>query len=113
MWSALVAVTLLVPVGMGPDELPQRYICRLPGLKWLGEHQIVEYPRGEGVPLSTGSLPGQRFVPRDARVLPGAERLSREVVQFRVDDQTGEDDIVRRASRIQKVIFRTRNRGSA
>lgn len=107
LWSALLAGTPLVPVGMGPDEVPWRYTCRLPGLDWPDQHRIAEVLRAEGVPVSTWYLPGQWFVRGRARVLPGAERLSREVFQFWVDDQTGEDDIVRQASRIREVLVRT------
>ena len=111
LWSALLADTPLTPVGMGPDEVPWRYTCRLPGLDWPDQHRIAQALRGEGVPVSTWYLPGQWFVRGHARLLPGAERLSREVFQFWVDDQTGEDDIVRQASRIREVLARTHSRG--
>jgi dTDP-4-amino-4,6-dideoxygalactose transaminase len=108
LWSELLADTPLEPVGMGPDAVPWRYTCRLPGLEWADQHRIAEEIRGEDVPVSTWYLPGQWFVNAHSPELPGAERLSREVFQFWVDPATGEDDIVTQASRVREVISRSR-----
>lgn len=113
LWSTMLADTPLVPVGMGPDDVPWRYACRLPGLDWPEQHRIAEALRGEAVPVSTWYLPGQWFVHGHSRNLPGAEMLSREVFQFWVDPQTSEEDIVRQAARIREVLDRPHARGSA
>ena len=111
LWSALLANTPLVPVGMGPDEIPWRYTCRLPGLNWADQHRVAEALRGVGVPVSTWYLPGQWFVHAHSPELPGAETLSREVFQFWVDAATGEDDIVEQAARVLEVLSDTHVRG--
>jgi dTDP-4-amino-4,6-dideoxygalactose transaminase len=85
LWSRGLEGTGLVPVGMSKGCVPWRYVCRLPGLSWDKQHQIANDLRADGMDVSNWYLPAHWYLGFRAGMLPGVEKLAREVFQFWLD----------------------------
>lgn len=103
-WAAGLEGSGLVPVGMGAGTVPWRYTCRLPGIDWDWQHRLGEEMRSKGLNVSHWYLPAHWMCGHEPRSLPGTERLSREVFQFWVDDQTSLETIERGGVAVSEII---------
>jgi hypothetical protein len=104
LWSAGLAGTGLVPVGMGSGCVPWRYACRLPGVSWLEQHRIAERLRAAGMHVSNWYVPAHWFLRGRTRDLPGVETLAREVFQFWLDEATTPAIIERDCAEVTRVM---------
>jgi hypothetical protein len=103
-WAAGLEGSGLVPVGMGPETVPWRYTCRLPGINWDWQHRLGQEMRSYGLNVSHWYLPGHWLCGHEPRTLPGTEYLSREVFQFWVDDHTSLEAIERGSATVSEII---------
>lgn len=103
-WSSGLQGTGLVPVGMGEGCVPWRYVCRLPGTTWDRQHRISEALRAAGMHVSNWYLPAHWFVGQPAGMLPGVEKLAREVFQFWLDEAASLEAIGRESARVRQQI---------
>lgn len=104
MWESGLTGTGLQPVGMGEGCVPWRYVCKLPGLDWLGQHRIAEKLRAAGMHVSNWYLPAHWFVRRPIRPLPGVQTLAREVFQFWLDEDTTPELIEQWSAMVRRVL---------
>lgn len=105
LWNTLLSNTGLVPVGMGEGVSPWRYTCRLPGITWSEQYLLGESMRAEGLDVSHWYLPANWLLEDSSLVtLRGVEQLAREVFQFWVDEFTSNEDILKGAEIVCKVI---------
>jgi dTDP-4-amino-4,6-dideoxygalactose transaminase len=108
-WSSCLAGTGLEPVGMGRGCVPWRYVCRLPGLDWKGQHKVSEAIRASSIHVSNWYLPANWFVGQAVSTLPGVEMLAREVFQFWVDESVSSDSIIRDAAVVRNEVSKLTN----
>jgi hypothetical protein len=93
VWATGLKDSGLIPVGMGSGTVPWRYTCRLPGIDWGAQYRLGEEMRLQGLNVSHWYLPAHWMCGYKSRTLPGTERLSREVFQFWVDQDTSLETI--------------------
>lgn len=103
-WGCALQGSGLIPVGMGEGAVPWRYVCRLPGLNWMDQHQLAETMRGRGVNVSHWYLPAHWMFGAPAGSLLGVEQLASEIFQFWVDAITPMERIQKDAVIVKSVL---------
>jgi hypothetical protein len=109
-WSAGLADSALVPVGMGESGVPWRFVCRWPGASWMTQHRLAEALRRGGLHVSHWYLPAHWFLGAAPGTLPGVEQLAREVFQFWVDAATTAESIARDVTIVRRELTDARGR---
>jgi hypothetical protein len=104
IWQRCLAGTGVVPVGMGSGCVPWRFACRLPGIDWRAQALLAAAIRKCGLHVSNWYLPVNWFVGQDIGILPGVEKLSREVFQFWLDAHVTHESIAGSAQTIHREL---------
>ncbi len=104
LWAQLLRGTGLESVGMGPQSVPWRFVCRLPGLAWADQHRLGQSMRQAGLDVSHWYLPAHWMCGEVAGSLPGVERLAREVFQFWLDDASTLESIRAQAGAVHSLL---------
>jgi hypothetical protein len=111
-WHRCLEGTGVVPVGMGSGCVPWRFVCRLPGIGWRAQALLATAIRKCGLHVSTWYLPANWFVGQGIGILPGVEKLSREVFQFWLDAHVTRDSIAGSAQMIHRELTQYRHVGT-
>ncbi|MBT4731412.1 DegT/DnrJ/EryC1/StrS aminotransferase family protein [Candidatus Woesearchaeota archaeon] len=107
LWGNFLNNIGFIPVGMGAEIVPWRYTCRLPNISIIEQYEFGEKIRGMGVNVSHHYIPANLFFHETQdNYLPGAKKLSREIFQFWVDQNTSIDDIKYGANVVKELIHK-------
>ncbi|CAM8318846.1 DegT/DnrJ/EryC1/StrS family aminotransferase [Candidatus Methylopumilus planktonicus] len=101
MYMDMLCKTAMVPLEMSSASVPWRSTFRLPGIGWADQQAISEAVRLEGVDISNWYIPshwlmGGTFY--SANKLESTERLSKEIFQLWIDQNTDKEEVKRAAT---------------
>jgi dTDP-4-amino-4,6-dideoxygalactose transaminase len=95
------------PVGMGEGSVPWRYCFRIPGVDWGIQDEISHQARFRGIHISNWYIP-THWMSSDERYnsleLPESQRMSQEIFQLWLDDNTSPEQVKINASVINQVV---------
>jgi len=95
------------PVGMGERSVPWRYCFRIPDIDWGVQAEISHQARCRGIHISNWYIP-THWMSGDERYnsleLPKSRRMSQEIFQLWLDDNTSPEQVEINARVISQVI---------
>ena len=105
IWRENLDLNKFIPFGLSKNSSPWRYACRIENISWEQQNNISEEIRKYGINVSNWYIPIHwMYKSKEKFNLKGIDKISREIFQFWVDEETSREKIISHSKIINKIV---------